>query len=430
MCAAPITRDIPIEQLCVGLYVHLDISWLDHSFALNSFKIKDEKEIITLKQLGLKTIRVNPAKSDCRPLPPKKAGGEVVPAVEVAQPTPEELAKIAEKRARIERLIAEREAIAQCEKQLLKAAGTLKNITKNLFSRPQEAIQNADELVQQMLDSLLVEKDIAIHLMNDKIVGEEAYYHSLNVAVLAMMLAKAMGLPAQDIKTLGMGCLFHDIGKVEIPDRIVNKTFELTRAEQNLLQQHCFYGQQIAEKMGLPKPVIDIIVQHHEHVDGSGYPARLAGDRISPLARIVALVNTYDNYCNRPNPADSLSPYESMSYIFAQQRKLFDNAALSLFIHSMGVYPPGTIVKLSDGTIGMVVSINSGKPLRPSVLIYDPSVPKNEAIILDLLHEPTLDVSASLKQAQLLPEVYEYLSPRQRVTYFFDTQKAENKARR
>ncbi|MDE2431146.1 MAG: DUF3391 domain-containing protein, partial [Burkholderiales bacterium] len=261
MCAAPITRDIPIEQLCVGLYVHLDISWLDHSFALNSFKIKDEKEIIALKQLGLKTIRVNPAKSDCRPLPPKKAGGEVVPEVEVVQPTPEELAKIAEKRARIERLIAEREAIAQCEKQLLKAAGTLKNITKNLFSRPQEAIQNADELVQQMLDSLLVEKDIAIHLMNDKIVGEEAYYHSLNVAVLAMMLAKAMGLPAQDIKTLGMGCLFHDIGKVEIPDRIVNKTFELTRAEQNLLQQHCFYGQQIAEKMGLPKPVIDIIVQ-------------------------------------------------------------------------------------------------------------------------------------------------------------------------
>jgi hypothetical protein len=123
MCATPITVNVPVEQLCVGLYVHLDISWLDHSFALNSFKIKNEQEILALRQLGLKTIRVNPSKSDCRPLPPPSANA---PVAEVALPTPEELEKIKEKRARIDRLLKERNAIAECEKELLKAAGTLK----------------------------------------------------------------------------------------------------------------------------------------------------------------------------------------------------------------------------------------------------------------------------------------------------------------
>lgn len=426
MCAAPITVDVPVEQLCIGLYVHLDISWLEHSFALNSFKIKNQEEINAIRQLGLKSIRVSPAKSDNRPLPPQPKTAGVVEPEPVIQHSPEELALIAEKKARIDRLVKERDAIAQCEKQLLKAANTLKNITKNLFSRPQESVREAEQLVQQMLDSLLVDKDIAIHLMNDKIVGEEAYYHSLNVAVLTMMLAKELSFPAEDIRQLGMGCMFHDIGKVEIPDRIVNKTFALTKAEQNLMQMHSHYGQQIAEKLNLPKGVTEIIAQHHEMADGSGYPQQLKAERISPLARVVAITNTYDNLCNRPNPADSLSPYEAMSYMFAHQRKQFDAPALNLFIRCMGVYPPGTIVKLSDGTLGMVVGVNSGKPLRPSVLIYDPSVPKSEAIILDLIHEPILDITASLKPGQLTPEVYEYLSPRKRMTYFFDTQKADN----
>ncbi|MFZ6746514.1 HD-GYP domain-containing protein [Undibacterium sp. JH2W] len=429
MCAAPITVDVPVEQLCIGLYVHLDISWLEHSFALNSFKIKSQEEITAIKHLGLKTIRVSPAKSDNRPLPPSPKTVAVAEPEPAIVHSPEELALIAEKKARIDRLVKERNAIAQCEKQLLKAANTLKSITKNLFSRPQESVREADQLVQQMLDSLLVDKDIAIHLMNDKIVGEESYYHSLNVAVLTMMLAKELSFPADDIKQLGMGCMFHDIGKVEIPDRIVNKTFALTKAEQNLLQMHSHYGQQIAEKLNLSKGVTDIIAQHHEMADGSGYPQQLKAERISPLARIVAITNTYDNLCNKPNPADSLSPFEAMSHMFAHQRKQFDAPALNIFIRCMGVYPPGTIVKLSDGTLGMVVGVNSGKPLRPSVLIYDPSVPKSEAIILDLIHEPILDITASLKPGQLSPEVYEYLSPRKRMTYFFDTQKADNQKR-
>ncbi|MBI3283525.1 MAG: HD-GYP domain-containing protein [Burkholderiales bacterium] len=422
MSTRPLTVTISVDQLCVGLYVHLDVGWLEHSFARNSFRLKSNEQIAAIKQLGIKKIRVEPAKCSCRPLPPNPEPAVAAEVQEVA-PSAEEIAMIDAKKARIEKIVAERAAIALCEKEFLKAAGALKNISRNLFARPQEAYKDADQLVQQMLDSLLADKSIAIHLMNDKIAGEDAYYHSLNVSVLAMMLAKEMALPPEDIKALGIGCLFHDIGKVEIPDRIVNKTFALTRAEQNLLQLHCQYGQAIGAKIGLPKAAIDIVLQHHEYADGSGYPNQLSADKITLLSRIVCIINTYDNHCNRPNPADSLSPYEALSYMFKQQRKLFDPAPLNIFIRCMGVYPPGTLVKLSDDTLGMVISINSGKPLRPTILIYDPSVPKNEAIILDLSVEPELEVSASLKVSQLPPEVYEYLSPRKRMSYFFDAAK-------
>ncbi|WP_339941744.1 DUF3391 domain-containing protein, partial [Undibacterium luofuense] len=110
MCAAPITVDVPVERLCVGLYVHLDVSWLDHSFALNSFKIKSEDDLRALRQLGLKTIRVNPSRSDCRPLPAQAASASADEAQQPVVITEEERQKIAEKRARVERLVREREA--------------------------------------------------------------------------------------------------------------------------------------------------------------------------------------------------------------------------------------------------------------------------------------------------------------------------------
>jgi putative nucleotidyltransferase with HDIG domain len=417
-------KTISVDQLCVGLYVMLDVGWLEHSFARNSFRIKNADQIKAIKSLGIKTIRVESTLSECKPLAlPVAPAAAVENQPVVAEPTAEELILINAKKERIAKLIAEREAIARCEKEYQKAAAAIKNISRNLFSQPKEAFNSADQLTQQMLDSLLSEKDIAIHLMNDKIAGEEAYYHSLNVAILSMMLGKEMGFQPADLKVLGMGCLFHDIGKVEIPDRIVNSRQELSKSEQNLLQLHCNYGLKIGERLGLPKGALDIIMQHHEYADGSGYPGHLAADKSTMLSRIVCIVNAYDNHCNRPNPADSLTPYDALVLMFAHQRKLFDAATLNIFIRCMGIYPPGTIVKLSDGTFGMVVSVNSGQPLRPTILIYDPSVPKDEAIILDLSNDSDLEVKASLKPDALPQEIFAYLSPRKRMTYYFDPQK-------
>lgn len=422
---------IDIDEIYVGLYVHLDLNWMEHDFVRGSFKIKSASEITAIRKLGLNRIRVDLTLSDLKftPAPPPASvpAANKAPALKpnIAAPASKESETLSLRQGRIERLDQQLKEMAHCKKEFLKASKTLKNISLNIFSRPKEARKDADQLVEQMLASLLTDKNIAIHLMNDKSAGEDNYYHSLNVAVLAMLLGKELDVSEEEIKLLGVGCMFHDIGKVEIPNWLVQKSTTLTRAEKNLLQQHCQYGIPIAQKLELPQGALDIILQHHECIDGSGFPNHLQGEKISKLARIVAIVNAYDNHCNRPNPADSLSPYEALSTMFARQRTLFDTGPLNVFIHCMGVYPPGTIVRLSDNAIGMVISVNSGTPLRPSVLIYDPAVPKEEAMILDLINEPELTIIANLKPKQLAPEIFEYLSPRKRMMYYFDKPKTD-----
>lgn len=296
----------------------------------------------------------------------------------------------------------------------------MKNITKNLFARPQESLREAGELVGQMVDSMLTDKDVAIHLMNDKVAGEEVYFHSLNVAVLSMILGKELKLAADDIRTLGIGAMFHDIGMVEIPEKITLKTDPLTRAEIDFMRQHVQYGIDIGKRVGLTPGALAIIAQHHEYIDGSGYPKGAKGEKIYPLAKIITLVNDYDELCNHINPAESMTPHEALSLMFSQHRNRYDPPALKMLVRCLGVYPPGTIVKLSNDIIGMVVSVNSSKPLKPSVLIYDAEIPKNEAIILDLEAEPEINISKSIKPGQLPRQIYDYLSPRRRMTYFFD----------
>ncbi len=171
--------------------------------------------------------------------------------------------------------------------------------------------------------------------------------------------------------------------------------------------------------MKLPAPVLDIIRHHHEAMDGSGYPDRQQGESISRLTRVVAIANTFDNLCNHINPGKSLTPSEAVSQMFAKQRSQFDPTALKVFIHSMGVYPPGTVVRLSDDIWGMVVSVNAHQPLKPVVLIYDPEVPKEEAILINLEEEPEFKVTGTCRPGDLPREVLEYLSPRRRVTYYF-----------
>ncbi|HJV87635.1 MAG TPA: HD-GYP domain-containing protein [Noviherbaspirillum sp.] len=418
---------IVIGQLRVGMFVILDLSWLQHDFPRNSFKIKNEEQLAKIRALGLKRIRIDPMRSDTVP-EPLAPGESATPDTDATAGLVESpMAKA--KRERVERINQLRAAVVECESQFVRTANTLKQINNNLFARPQEAYQRANELVDHLVDSVLTDRDIAIHLMKDKIGGEEMYFHSLNVSVLAMMLAKQLKLPKEQVKELGFGSLFHDIGKLDIPARVLHKTTPLTRAEQNLVEMHCAYGEPIAKKLGLSKPAIDIIMEHHEYMDGSGYPARLKGDRISPLARIVAVVNTYDNLCNRPNIADSVSPYAALAHMFARQRNQLDSEPLGIFIRCLGVYPPGTVVRLSDGTPGLVVAVNSAKPLRPSVLIYDPGVPSSEAIILDLEHEPDINIAECLKPMQLSREAHAYLNPRKRMSYYFDLPNSRPKAR-
>jgi len=407
-----------MDQLRVGLYIFLDLSWFEHPFPFGHFKIKTEEQIRTIRGLGLKSVRYDPTQSDMGP-PPQSA------IQKTPQPSAPEASDViaqglAAKHALIERIKTQREAAARIENAFINTAKTVREIDKNIFSHPVETVGHAMKLVKQIADSILCAQELAIHVMGDKMGGEELYFHSLNVTMLSMMMARDIGLPQQAVEVLGIGALFHDIGHKDIPSQILLKTEPLTSAERHLYEMHCQYGVNLGQKLQFAPPVLAIIHEHHESFDGSGYTQKLKGESIGLLSRIVALTNRYDELCNPPSIAVALTPHEALSTMFAKLRNKFDPKLLQVFIRCLGVYPPGTIVQLSNGVIGMIATVNTARPMKPMVVIYDPNIPKDEAILVDFERETDLNIAKAIRPAHVPSEIYNYLSPRKRVSYYFD----------
>lgn len=408
---------IAIDQLRVGLYVRLD-TWMDHPFLFNAFKIRNDKQLAALRSLGLKDILYVPERSDAPPLPPPAVPAPPAPR---AEPDLEVQALWLEKQARREKVAARRAAVAQCERQFSKGMDTVKSLMRNLFARPQESVVQIRAVITEMVDSLLADKDVLVHVMSSKRADEGAYYHAMNVTVLALILGRAAELDETDLHDLGTGCLLHDIGKERIPSQILRKPGTLTNAERAFYEMHVEYGMEMALKLPeLPRGAMEVIACHHEMLDGSGFPGKLSGDRIGRLARIAAIANIFDNLCNRINLADSMTPAEALAHLFKHYGGKLDGSLLKLFVRQMGVYPPGSVVQLNNDAIGIVVSVRPEQLLHPYILIYDPDVPKEEAVFFDLAEEPELTVERSLRPVDLPREVYDYLSPRSRVSYVLE----------
>jgi len=411
---------ISIDQVQVGLYIRLE-DWMDHPFLFNSFKIRNEKQIQTLRALGIRHVIYVRDKSDLPPLPPP-AVETPAPPPPPQEPDPEVAAMWRAKQERREKLTRQREALGRCEKKFSTGVATVKSLLRNLFSRPTECVAQAQGLVSDMVDSLLDEKDVVLHLMNAKSGDENAYYHALNVTMLALILGKAAGLNAGELRDLGLGTLLHDMGKEKVPSQILLKKSPWTTAERNFYQQHVLYGVEMARQLPDIAPgALEVVAMHHELLDGTGFPGRLKGERIGRFARIACIANTFDNYCNRVNPADSMIPAEAISYMFRRENGKYDPQLMQLFIHGMGVYPPGSIVQLNNGDIGLVVNVNPGKLLHPCLLIYDPDVPKEEALWVDLSEMEDLKVEKTLRPGELDKAVFDYLQPRSRVSYYSES---------
>lgn len=416
-----------MDQLRVGLYVYLDLKWFDHPFAFSQFKISSADEIRVIRSLGLKAVRYSPELSDPatpmtgsaqQPVPVGIAAPVSVPAAAMATEEPAEVMQA--KRVLIEQIRQRRQTAQRIENAFAHTASMLREIDKNLLSQPVETLQHTTELVNQIAESILSAPELAIQVMSDKLGGEEQYFHSLNVTMLSMMMARDLKLPAPVVGVLGVGALLHDIGQKEVPARILMKTEVLTPAERNFFEQHPVYGVAMARRMNLSPGAMAIIAEHHELFDGSGYPAKLKGESISLLARIVAIANYYDELCNPTAVADALTPHEALSLMFAKLRSKFDPQLLKVFIRCLGVYPPGTIVQLSNGALGMVSTVNTARPMKPVVLVYSTEMPKEEAMLLDMDLENDLNIAKAIRPAQVPREVYAYLNPRKRVSYYFD----------
>jgi len=436
------TKLIAIDQVRIGMFIKLDLSWFQHSFPMSSFKITNEQQIKELKALKLKHIRYVPEKTDLSVLRSDSnpsAAGKSAQSTAAVQPTPTEAEAeheiqifdsiIEAKKARFEKQQKQREEIERCEAKFVQAATVVKGINKLIFSKPKETLQEAGKLIDSIADVFLNGNDAIMHLIQQKDGSEELYFHSLNVSVLAMMLAHEMKCSEEQIKMTGIAALFHDLGKVNISDQINKKTTALTKAEQNIFELHGQYGVEVGQKAGMDKVTLDVIANHHEYLDGSGFPRQLKGDAIRTPTRIVTIANVYDNLCNHIDPNQSMTPHEALSLMYAHRRAQFDPAAMATLVKSLGVYPPGTLVKLSNDAVGLVMNVNVGLPLRPRVMVYDDEIPKDDAIILDLSTESKeLSITASIRPGLLPRAIYDYLNPRKRVNYYVDSNSKKDKA--
>lgn len=372
-----------------------------------------------IRHLGVKFVYFNPEQSDAEPLPVNQIQTDSTTSNESLDLETQKLWQ--EKQKRIEKLSAYRRRVIQCEKEFERSLARMRSVMTKIRNRPTAAVDEALLLIEDIVEKLMCDDNVTLHLMNGKNEFEDIYFHSLNVAVIAMMIGRAKGYSAKQLKELSFAALFHDMGKIKIPTAILRKQVPLTEPETNYLKLHTKYGLDLANQIeGFPEPAKTVIAQHHELRDGSGYPEGLKGNEIDELAQIVIVANAFDNLCHTPIASEQKIPYTALSHLYKNCKHLYKEENLNILIKFMGVFPPGTVVQLSNNMVGLVISVNASNLLFPNVLVYDPSVPRTQAPIIELASKDLRIVNA-IHPSKLPDKIKEYLNPRSRISYFFDS---------
>lgn len=402
---------VNVDQLRVGVFVSLNLSWSEHPFIVNSFLIKNEKQLRTLRELGLREITYDPQRSEVPPLPADEASsGAVAPGLEA-----DNRLVIEEKQKRAQRMGEQRERLQRCEKEYGDCVGVTKDALRSIMRDPVHAAAQTNKIVADLASSFLDAQGATVVLMASRKIEESSTQHALNVMVLTMLLGRSLGVKREILEVAGAGALLHDIGKAKINPSVLHNP-QRSRHEEALYRVHGEYGLQIVGNH-VAAPVRAVIREHHEYVDGSGFPAGLKDKQINPIARMVTIANHYDNLCNPSILNDALTPAEALSRMFAREGARFDKTMLAAFIKELGIYPPGSFVRLSTGSIGIVVAVTPGNTLKPSVMVYEPGVPRAEALVVDL-SETDAAVESVLRPATLPQKTVEYLNPRMKLAYF------------
>jgi putative nucleotidyltransferase with HDIG domain len=252
-------------------------------------------------------------------------------------------------------------------------------------------------------------------------VGDASVLHSLNVATLSMMVAQQFDIDPEALQMIGLAGLLLDIGERRIPRHILETRAHRSETEHVKYQLHPYLGVEMLRRFsGVPEEVLDVIRSHHERLDGSGYPEKLKGDQISLPTRIVSAVDHYDTLVNSRYAEEALSPAEALATMYKHQKQLFSTEVVVALIQTLGVYPPGTVVSLSDGSFGLVLNINFKNRLKPLVMIYH-QVPAEEPHTIDLLAEPALTILRAVPREELPRPIVDYFRLKRWTGYFIQS---------
>lgn len=270
----------------------------------------------------------------------------------------------------------------------LKKASDLYKSAKTLQSKILEQIKQEKSLPAEdiqtttdaMVDSIFRNQDALTCMSRLQTKDIQLTEHSLNVAILMSVFAKHLNIDKRIIQELALGAFLHDIGIVLIPKEILNKKSALTEKENKIMQSHVALGLKLLEDSpSISYIAIKMVKEHHERLDGSGYPKQLKGNEISKYGRMIAIVNAYDSMTASRPYKNSVHPINAFKALVAESPDAYDEELVEKFIQCLGVYPVGTLVKLNSGKLGLISKLNKKKPLHPYVRVFY-NIRMNQAI--------------------------------------------------
>lgn len=284
--------------------------------------------------------------------------------------------------------------------------GSVEQLIKDVQNNLRPDMERVRSGVDDMMHSVVRNPDALLWLTRLKRTDQYAYDHALDVSVLLMIFARSLGMEADEMSRLGTVGLMQDIGKIKLPSRLLQKSGPVTPTERKIFHSHVDYSVAILEAAGdADSALVEIVSRHHERFDGSGYPAKMAGDSIGTQAQMAGIVDTYCAMTRERPWAKVFSAQEALEEVNKMRGGWFSESIVDAFIQCVGLYPVGTLVELHTGEVAVVIGQNRVRRLKPRVLVLlapDKS-PNPHPPTLDLLYEPSAPDGTTYAIRKALP---------------------------